>query len=636
MRRIMLAAVLTFLTISGNGYGQSTCAECHGEKDFIGETADGKERSLFVDEELYQQSVHAGFECVDCHVDGEGDPHPESLEKVNCAMCHEDSWDNFAAGIHDKLFMEGDSAAPNCASCHTAHNILYSSDTNSTTCACNLPVTCGKCHGSGGVASYSEYRVDEPVENFQKGVHGLALQEGNNEAASCNDCHESHKLLPSSNPASPIFLMNISKTCSKCHEQEAKEYDSSIHGVALENGEFDSPTCTNCHGEHQNISLAQGEANSQLVEETCAPCHSIAKLNEKYGILRDVVSSYQSSYHGLANAGGSKVAAKCTSCHGIHNIYGQADSRSTIHANNLVETCGSCHPNATESFAQSYIHENPNSIEDKLSSVIRVVYIWLIVVVIGGMLLHNFIIWFFYVKAKLRALKLVSTVERFDRHWVIQHVSTFLAFTTLVITGFALKYPDQAWVRFLSYIGLDEIIRGVVHRIAAVVLIVSATYQFIFLLFVKKWKGELVNLLPNIGDVRLFVQNMKYYLGISKDRPDFERYGYVEKAEYWALVWGNAVMAVTGFVLWFPTVATKFFPSWIIKVSETIHFYEAWLAFLAIVIYHMFFAIFHPEDYPINLTGFTGKMPEEEVKERFPAWYRKLKSKRNFDDQQDN
>jgi formate dehydrogenase gamma subunit len=632
MRKVLFVTALLFISAVANLSANSPCSECHGEKDFIGETEDGKERSLFVDEDSHLNSVHGSFECVDCHVDAEGDPHNDSLERVNCGMCHEDSWEHFASGIHGKLFMAGDSAAPSCASCHTAHNILFASDTNSSTCACNLPVTCGKCHGAGGIGSHADHRVNEPVENFQKGVHGKALQDGNNEAASCNDCHESHKLLPPSDPSSPIFLMNISKTCGKCHEQESGEYDSSIHGVALANGEFDSPTCTNCHGEHKNISLAQDDNNSQLVEETCAPCHSIAKLNEKYGILRDVVSSYQSSYHGLASAGGSKVAAKCTSCHGIHNIFLQSDPRSTIHADNLVETCGSCHPNATESFAQSYIHENPDSIEDKITSIVRLVYIWLIVVVIGGMLFHNFIIWFYYVKAKIRALKAVSIVQRFDRHWVIQHVSTFLAFTTLVITGFALKYPDQAWVRFLSYIGLDEVVRGVIHRIAAVVLIVSATYQFIFLIFIKKWKGELVNLLPNIGDVKLFVQNMKFYLGMSKDRPDFERYGYVEKAEYWALVWGNAVMAVTGFILWFPTAATKVAPPWIIKVSEAIHFYEAWLAFLAIVVYHMFFALFHPEDYPINLTGFTGKMPEEEVKERFPAWYRKLQSKKLSDD----
>ena len=127
---------------------------------------------------------------------------------------------------------------------------------------------------------------------------------------------------------------------------------------------------------------------------------------------------------------------------------------------------------------------------------------------------------------------------------------------------------------------------------------------------------------------------MKYHLGFTKEKPQFERFGYVEKAEYWALVWGTAVMVFTGFVLWFPTWATGIFPPWIVKVSEVLHYYEAWLATLAIVFYHMFFAIFHPEDYPINLTGFTGKIPEEEAKERFPAWYRKLKSakKQNKDE----
>ena len=132
-------------------------------------------------------------------------------------------------------------------------------------------------------------------------------------------------------------------------------------------------------------------------------------------------------------------------------------------------------------------------------------------------------------------------------------------------------------------------------------MLLAGALHLYYLFFVRKWKGELKELLPNINDVWLFFDNMKYHLGITNKRPEFDRYGYIEKAEYWALIWGTIVMAVTGFVLWFPTIATFLLPSWIVKVSETLHYYEAWLATLAILIYHMFLRSFILRIIPLIL-----------------------------------
>jgi formate dehydrogenase gamma subunit len=217
-------------------------------------------------------------------------------------------------------------------------------------------------------------------------------------------------------------------------------------------------------------------------------------------------------------------------------------------------------------------------------------------------------------------MKKQETLQRFDKEWVFQHVTMFITFTILVITGFALKYPEATWVRILTQLGMSEAVRGITHRIAAVLMLVVGFYHIYCLFFRKSWKGEIPKLLPKLEDVKQFILNVKFHMRLTKQKPKFDRYGYVEKAEYWALVWGTAVMAITGFVLWFPTEATALFPAWIVKVSEVIHYYEAILATLAIALYHMFFAIFHPEDYPINLTGFTGKIPKEEAEERFPKW----------------
>ena len=626
--KLMILGLILFAWMN-SAFAQSGCYECHGEADFSRTTASGEEESLFVADSVFAASVHADFECIDCHVDAVGDPHPDSLAAVNCGLCHEDEHDQYALSVHGRRFMAGDSSAPSCSSCHGKHDIKSSSDASSRTFSVNLPNTCGECHRKGGSLGTHKVDIASPVENFEKGVHGQALLAGNDEAASCNDCHGSHLLLARSNPLSKIYQQNISKTCSTCHEDIVQEYDNSSHGKALARGEFDAPTCITCHGEHNIMSPENAGAPTNpvnIANQTCQPCHGSLKLNEKYGLLPNPTQSYESSYHGLASARGSKVAANCTSCHGVHNILGSDDPESTINPANLKQTCGACHPNASEEFTKSYVHAKPDSLTDKIAHIISKIYIWLIVIVIGGMVLHNFIIWLSYVRKKYRAMQQQSVIIRFDRHWVVQHVATFISFTLLVITGFALKFPNAGWEQFLTHLGLTEHIRGIVHRISAVVLIAAAVYQWIFLLLVRKWKGELQSLLPSFIDVREFIQHMLYHLGLRKERPDFARYSYIEKAEFWALVWGNMIMLLTGLVLWFPTFATRLFPSWgwLVKASETVHYYEAWLAALAILLYHMFFAIFHPEDYPINLTGLTGKITEEEAKERFPRWYRKL------------
>ena len=102
-----------------------------------------------------------------------------------------------------------------------------------------------------------------------------------------------------------------------------------------------------------------------------------------------------------------------------------------------------------------------------------------------------------------------------------------------------------------------------------------------------------------------------YNLGLSKTTPQFKRFSYVEKAEYWALVWGNIVMIVTGFLLWFDNFFVKFLPDGFLEVALVFHFYEAILASLAILIWHLYSTIFNPHVYPMNPSWLTGKMPRD-------------------------
>jgi formate dehydrogenase gamma subunit len=213
------------------------------------------------------------------------------------------------------------------------------------------------------------------------------------------------------------------------------------------------------------------------------------------------------------------------------------------------------------------------------------------------------------------------TVQRFTGSMIYQHMVVTIAFIVLVVTGFALRYPDAWWVSILNFFNMDEAARSTIHRIAAVLLIYISFHHAAYLFFTRKGKKELKELMPNKDDLKDIGANVKFHLGKSEKKPRFGRFDYTEKAEYWALVWGTVVMAMTGFILWFPTFFTQFLPSWVVKVAETIHLYEAWLATLAIVVFHFFFVIFHPEQYPMSFTWLTGKMTVKECQEHHAEWY---------------
>jgi len=118
------------------------------------------------------------------------------------------------------------------------------------------------------------------------------------------------------------------------------------------------------------------------------------------------------------------------------------------------------------------------------------------------------------------------------------------------------------------------------------------------------------------------MQNVGYHLGRTSTRPAFTRFRYIEKAEYWALVWGTIVMVATGLILWFPDRIAGG-PTWLVRVAESIHLYEAWLAFLAIVVWHLFFVMFRPGTFPVSFTVFTGRMEPTELQHEHPEEYRR-------------
>jgi formate dehydrogenase gamma subunit len=623
--------MLAWLLLIGGVVAQDNdlCLSCHEDKDLEGLDAHDEVVSMYVNPVEVDSSVHAGMDCVDCHSDLAGVedfPHDDVLKPADCAACHDGVAETFHKSAHGQASTNPN--APTCASCHGSHLILPEDNPQSWISPKKLPYTCSNCHHKQTLTSDPDIRITDSFDRYMRGIHAEGISKGIGSAASCDDCHGMHDLKKASDPGSMVNKMNIPKTCSKCHNDIYIQYERGIHGKALNAGILDSPNCADCHGEHEILPIDDPSSPvnaSNIADYVCAKCHNNPQLVEKYGMEGARFSSYQDTYHGLAVKGGSVKAATCVSCHKAHDILPVTNPASSIHPDNLTQTCQKCHPQANDAFAASYSHNIAAAQFSQLNRVVEVIYIVAIVLIIGSMLAHNGIILFRYILEKHRENRDQPRVKRFTGNMVYQHLVLSVAFIVLVVTGFALRYPDAWWVSVLNFVGIFENARSVIHRMAAVLLVYISFHHLFFLLLSKRGHYQLRALWPTKEDASQIWQNLMFHMGLSSERPQFGFYDYTEKAEYWALVWGTIVMALTGFILWFPTSFTAFLPAWIVKIAETIHLYEAWLATLAIAVFHFFFVIFHPEQYPMSFTWLTGEMTESEVKHHHPEWYQELK-----------
>ncbi|MEW6441530.1 MAG: cytochrome b/b6 domain-containing protein [bacterium] len=218
--------------------------------------------------------------------------------------------------------------------------------------------------------------------------------------------------------------------------------------------------------------------------------------------------------------------------------------------------------------------------------------------------------------------------ERFTLNQRIQHVALFTTFTLLVLTGFPLKYPDVDALNTILI--LSGGVRGarILHRAAAAIMLLDFFYHNIYLssllLRGRVRRQEMFLLLPGPKDARDLLQNLRYFLGFSAERPCFDRFSYVEKFDYWAVYWGIFIMGGSGVILWFPEFWSQFFELDIIRIAYVAHSDEALLAFLAITCWHMYNVHLNPRTFPMNRVWYTGRLTREEMLLHHPAQYERL------------
>jgi len=531
------------------------CLTCHSDPQYRPKTSSRPWRELYVDEAILASSTHGPIECTACHRTFDtGQRIREPDVQALCGRCHAQEQALQEASVH---------ADPRVA-------------------------TCLDCHSTGGSG------------------------------------HDTPAVLSTSSPA---FIKNTTETCGGCHADERLmaryELRTDIQAMYL-----DSP-----HGK--------------------------------------VVQLTGSDLDGL-------LPATCTTCHGSHDVMETDDPASPVRSTaSLADLCATCHPGANEEFARTLaVHEEFSSEElsppafygQRFFFVLTAGVVGLGILMVGlegiGWLTgrakgggsgpapggkgqgnphnpggHNpgdsnpgdpNAVTATAAPADVPAVSARGTyaaprvlpeeIVRFDVQQRLQHFLLMASLLVLAFTGLPQKFPDWAASQWLigMWGGLDS--ARTIHRFAGLVLIADCLSHLWYVVYSTAVlrKPLPIGMIPTPKDVADFFQDLQYWFGRSSEKPQFGRFSYREKFDYWAIFWGMPVMAISGLVLMFPVLVSKLLPGDAVSIAMVAHSDEALLAVLWIFIVHLFFVHLNPRFFPVNRSMFTGKMPRQLYAEEHP------------------
>ncbi|UCH85091.1 MAG: cytochrome c3 family protein [Candidatus Latescibacterota bacterium] len=605
------------------------CMECHEKNDVI-KIVDGDTLALTVHKRQLDLSVHKNIPCVKCHSDIDPRIHRpcEPSGRVDCSNCHAKISEDYFASGHGTAFLSKSPEAPYCTTCHGDHGVKDHTDEESLTFRANVPPLCGDCHREEGQAPRStELTQVTAYADYSTSVHGRGLTEkGLLPSAICIDCHSPHLVLKHADPRSSIHDDNIASTCGTCHRGIYKQYIKSVH-FSAENGQFQLPNCANCHSSH-TIGHVETDAFMAEVTQQCGSCHT------------DLSETYLETMHGKAYRLGYLKSAKCSDCHGAHEVLAVNDPNSSVGFHNIVDTCKQCHEDANMRFTGYLTHATHH---DPVKYPILYYTYWAMTLLLLGVFtffgLHT-LMWLprsfrQLSERRKRAKSGTETsryfIQRFTRTQRVTHLLVIVSFMSLALTGMILKFSGMPWAQALTNAMGGVRNAGVIHRFAA---LITFAYFFLHIAAVMRlklkrkisWRELLfgkISMMFNKKDLRDFVGTLKWFLGRGP-RPEYGRWTYWEKFDYFAVFWGVAVIGISGLMLWFPEFFTRFVPGWLINVATIIHSDEALLAVGFIFTIHFFNTHLRPEAFPMDTVVFTGVVPLEEYKLDRPSEYMRL------------
>jgi cytochrome b subunit of formate dehydrogenase len=573
----------------------ASCLSCHENNrqpiQVPDEENEEEKRPLrAISQSSFQKGVHGEMTCIECHqniVDSKSEHKKSTLPDPDCSSCHIDLWEGF---------MEKDLAT--------------------------------EMQRMGVVI--------ENIEAFKKSYHAKPAKVGLK--ASCDDCHHSHdfNVPPRGTLKRTDWHLTIHKVCVDCHEDSIEEYENSTHGKeVLQEQNLKAAVCIDCHSSHA-ITRTSRDPFQIAVTKRCGNCH------------QENFETYRGTYHGQINTLGYSHTAKCYDCHGSHEILGADDPESTIHPDNLLETCEECHDGkkiskATKGFLTFGSHANTSDYE-------KYPQMWIAGKFMQGLLLFVFtyfwahsVLWWYreccdrkdgedriHVHTEEWAHEEAKQVKRFGLLWRIGHLLLVLSVMMLILTGMTVSYSYTTWAPVVVDLMGGPKTAGLIHRISAAVL---GGIFFLHLIGVSiniyrdrktfRWFGP-DSLVPNWKDLKDAWGMFKWFVNKGA-RPEFDRWAYWEKFDYWAVFWGMAVIGSSGLMLSFPDVTASFFPGWVFNVVTLVHGEEAFLATVFLFTVHFFNNHFRPDKLPPpDVVMFTGTQSLEEYKRDHLRQYDRL------------
>ncbi|NNE04854.1 MAG: cytochrome C [Xanthomonadales bacterium] len=563
----------------------SMCGACHNNPSLAMPGPDGNMRQLHVSSERFSDSVHGSQDCVGCHQDIQSIPHRKNVDRgIGCIQCHRSLW--------DEARLEG---------------------------------TAAENQRLGEVVDH--------IEGYLGSIHARpSMADQGRTNATCYDCHDAH-YIESINGDEPdrASRLNTPQVCGRCHQDALADYEQSVHGMGQQAGNIEAAVCIDCHTPH-NIDATSLDSNKLVITENCGSCH------------QDAAESYQHTYHGQVNKLGYAYTAKCFDCHGSHDIRRLEDPASRMHMDNRLESCQSCHENATAGYASFEPHGTAHDFE-------RYPQIWIAQKFMIGLLVGTFAffwlhsaLWFYREYRDRKEGKNrphINTEElpaggkthfrRFNKWWRLGHLIGALSIMILVLTGVAVMYAESAWAPGLMALLGGPKSAAIIHRIAALGFIGVFFIHLVYFAFrigrnlkTFQWFGP-NSLIPNWQDFKDIYAMFNWFIG-KAPRPALDRWSYWEKFDYWAPFWGMMIIGISGMMMWFPSVTATYLPGWVFNVATIVHGEEAFLAAVFLFTVHFFNNHFRPDKFPQDTTMFTGVVPLDVYIHEHRRDYERLKA----------
>lgn len=542
------------------------CYECHATAEDPMEFSDGVKVSVRVDKPAFLTSAHGKHECTACHV---------GLDPLEHTGIDRPPYPEYRKQL-----------ASRCVPCHS------------------------NAAEHAAVVGRSEHRVGKMLHSADEPKSPL-----------CIDCHPAHTL-----QRGEAGQQAIGRSCANCHDKVYSTYAASVHGKGVGEAAHDSPACTDCHAGH----VAEGKAaalDKVRHGQPCMDCHGDQKMMERNGISTAVVSTYVNDFHGMnvkfyaeEGKGIGMPTLVCADCHGIHDVAAAEPGNTRLMKENLTKVCRECHQDASLTFSDAWLsHYEPSLDNAPLVFAVKLSYWIFIPFVMIGLSLQIFahVVLFPRIQRRNRQKGIAVAahhhddgrqVVRFGRRARLEHLLVMITFILLLVTGLPQKFHDSGWAIWTTQMlgGIDTM--RLIHRVTGVVFTVLVVVHLAVALFSVLTGRVDMNIVPQKVDFRDAIQNLKYYIGLAPAPPKFGRYDYRQKFEYWGMVIGSAVMILSGLVLFFPILFAEYLPGQFIPAAKVAHTYEAMMALLTIIIWHMYGAHLNPDCFPADTSIFTGRI----------------------------